>query len=366
MGGVGSTAVEKTKGVIGECLGRKVALNDCDEVKKEIIALTDDEKKVLVDWYLDKNTDVIVLMGKLYETGYLTLAKDLDKAILLYKLASEKNNGSGCFQLGSVYVKYPEKAQGKDEGTNLLMKSAELKDSNGLIWLAGCSEKKMNYRMALEYLIEAVEVNPKNPVAHFELGQYYFRRRHLSSDYLGKTISCCENAGMLGHAEAYVELASLFYLESDYERSVQYYVKALELDPINKVALSGLLTTPHASKRGAAAIECFKEAVKQGSSDAAGHLGNIYRYQDEKQAVYFYTCEYELGNPAGYLNLAELYAKREPMKALEFLHQLMKKSPNDNEYECEKLTARIMMTSQMEILDKLFGAKNDTADGVLV
>lgn len=69
------------------------------------------------------SVDAIVGLGRLYETGYEFLAKDIDSAVTLYKYAYSLKNADGLYSLGHVLFTSSGK---KDIGLSMIKKAAEL------------------------------------------------------------------------------------------------------------------------------------------------------------------------------------------------------------------------------------------------
>ncbi|MFH1452463.1 MAG: tetratricopeptide repeat protein [Armatimonadota bacterium] len=251
-----------------------------------------------------------------------TRIKDYDKAYtLLNETLNIKNIPQSSTALSSLLIqekKYPE-------ASNVLSEAIKENYSPALVNLAVIDMKNNNSDTAKEKLNKALEYQPYNLDAYYNLavidydkgsyedsiGNIYkitdFNIFYPQAGYLmGKNLIAM---GQLDEAymylnkavtqypdffDAYMELGNLYIKEGNYEKAHIYLKKCMELNPADP-NLQILLGTLYFKENNLdKAIECFKSALDKGSAkpDIYYNIAICYQIKKDKENAVKYYKEY--------------------------------------------------------------------------
>jgi serine/threonine-protein kinase len=180
----------------------------------------------------------------------------------------------------------------------------------------GSYQGERDPQRAVELFQRAIALDPTFALAHAGLANAYLelfwwkKDPHLVDEAVGSARRAVELNDRLG--EVHVTLGEIYRTTGKYEVSVREYQRALEIDPKNSGALSGLAKAFAALGKPEDAEETYKRAIALKPDDwlTYNRLGAFYvthgRYEDaEKQHKKVIALTPE--NFWGYNNLAVLY-----------------------------------------------------------
>lgn len=177
-------------------------------------------------------------------------------------------------------------------------------------------DKAGNLDAAIKSLQSAVDTDPDFALGFAQLGEAYRLKYQLeqNSEWLGKAQASCNQALRLDSrtSAAYVTLAFIHEETGNHELAVEEFLRALDNDPRDVRALSGLATAyEHVGRvQEAEAILKKAAALQPGYWDGYNTLGNFYRRQGkfpEAITQYKHALELTPDNAQVYANLGGTY-----------------------------------------------------------
>ena len=249
-----------------------------------------------------------------YEKGKAAYEKDqYDEAIKCYEKAIELNpNYAEAYNsLGYAYL---AGRQGYDKAEEYFLKAFDLDPfyvtgytNLGNLYLIreGDYEKAIEYNYnAIKYLDEATE--------------YYSRRTRFSS---------VDKRFIISYVFVYFSLGQIYQkYKPDYDKAIEYYGKAVELNPNYAEAYFNLGNLYLKYKQDYdKAIECYGEArfFREAAAEVNYNLGYAYQIgkQDYDKAIKYYekTIKYDPDYMDAYIGLGDIYQQQgEASKAIRF------------------------------------------------
>ncbi len=218
-----------------------------------------------------------------------------DEAVECFKRLAEHYNKQGFSQ--KAIAIYNKIARLKPDAVEVSAKLAPLYQMKGLV-----AEARSHYSVLAEYYkntgkkLEALkiwqqiaELDPNNVEVFFTLAENYLQENYT------------EEAG-----EAFAEAGRRFAVQKNFEKAISAYSKALEIRPLDIVAIEGLITCQ---------ITCgyYDEAVNMIERTLAEHPGNI------DLISLLLSCHVELGNYLEAENTVIDLVEREPANYRKFL-----------------------------------------------
>jgi tetratricopeptide (TPR) repeat protein len=218
-----------------------------------------------------------------------------DEAVECFKKLAEHYNKQGFSQ--KAIAIYNKVARLKPDAVEVSAKLAPLYQMKGLV-----AEARSHYSVLAEYYkntgkkLEALkiwqqiaELDPNNVEVFFTLAENYLQENYT------------EEAG-----DAFAEAGRRFAVQKNYEKAISAYSKALEIRPLDIVAIEGLITCQ---------ITCgyYDEAVNMIERTLAEHPGNI------DLISLLLSCHVELGNYLEAENTVIDLVEREPANYRKFL-----------------------------------------------
>lgn len=162
-----------------------------------------------------------------------------------------------------------------------------------------------DYDKAIDYLKEAIELNPRNDIAWNNLGFSYYRK-------------------------------------GDHDKALEYYRKAIELNPKNDSAWNNLGLIYLDMKDYDNAIKYFREAIELSPKDdfAWNNLGWAYFYKEDYDKAIEYGSKAVEINPnsdaSWYLLALSFHRKGDNETALKYINKALDIKPNDETYQEDK------------------------------
>ncbi|HEV7645358.1 MAG TPA: tetratricopeptide repeat protein [Pyrinomonadaceae bacterium] len=218
-----------------------------------------------------------------------------DEAVECFKRLAEHYNKQGFSQ--KAIAIYNKVARLKPDAVEVSAKLAPLYQMKGLV-----AEARSHYSVLAEYYkktgkkLEALkiwqqiaELDPNNVEVFFTLAENYLQENYT------------EEAG-----DAFAEAGRRFAVQKNFEKAISAYSKALEIRPLDIVAIEGLITCQ---------ITCgyYDEAVNMIERTLAEHPGNI------DLISLLLSCHVELGNYLEAENTVVDLVEREPANYRKFL-----------------------------------------------
>ena len=169
-----------------------------------------------------------------------------------------------------------------------------------------------NVDAAIEALQRAVGADAGYAPAYAALGDAYWRRFNDTHDKRvgrqGAGIGATSSGAQSRLAVAHITLGEIYRRLSQFDNGVEQFERALELDPLNAEARSGLARVYLAMGREAEAEALYRKAVQMRPDDWRGHsaLGVFYHRVgrlEEAAAAFEQASRLTPDNPLNYRNL---------------------------------------------------------------
>lgn len=190
-------------------------LNKAISYSKIAIDLLKEKEKQYTQVPYEKAMDTI--KGANHYEKYQKVKKDLAS---LYQLAGRIRQKQENYDMANTNFELAYDYYASNE--NILIDHANLKINTG------------KYQEAQRLLFTALEINPDNPSAYYNLGflhlnkndtaqavQYFIKSTRVDQDFI----------------PSYQSLARLYYKDKNYQKAIQYYTELLDADSINLEAL---------------------------------------------------------------------------------------------------------------------------------
>lgn len=171
-------------------------------------------------------------------------------------------------------------------------------------------KEKKEYNSAIAYFLHALDFCPEHPVAIEDVGTCYtYIKDFQSAEYWFTKLEQIEEC----EEYAWMKLADLFYEIKDFDRSISYYEKCMEIYEDNFEALCGKGRCLAGKKLFTESIALFSKASELYPNDALSHyyLGVSYQtIEDQYRAMHHYMKALELDPDFAevYNNVGKLYA----------------------------------------------------------
>ncbi|RGB33014.1 hypothetical protein C1646_743618 [Rhizophagus diaphanus] len=177
----------------------------------------------------DSEIDLILNKKKKFMNSIINLNSKISSSIL--SKITKKQHPIYQNIIKEINDKHYEKAETLcKEFLNLFPKSYSLRCI--LAYIYKCLD---NYKQAHLYLEEAIDLNPKKPVAYFISGEIYFRQNNYSKAIYNLEDSLYDCKAKLNNL--YIILGNSYLLHNYYEGAIDNYNIALKNDPNNHLCL---------------------------------------------------------------------------------------------------------------------------------
>ncbi len=176
----------------------------------------------------------------------------------------------------------------------------------------------------------ALTLEPSNVKGNYFLSAWFAFK--LNYD---KSVEYCQKAIQIapGFAYPYYGLGNVYHGKKEYDKAIEYYHKAIELDPTFASPYNGLGTVYRDKKEDDKAVEYYQKAIKLDPTDAYPYysLGNIYykkRIYDKAIENYQKAIELDQTFASPYNDLGNVYRdKKEYDKAVEQYQKAIELDP---------------------------------------
>ena len=177
-------------------------------------------------------------------------------------------------------------------------------------------DKPGNLDLAIQALQNSVQTDPRFALGYAQLGEAYRLKNRLdhNPNWLAEAQANCKKAAELDNRipAVHVTLGRIHDLLGHHDLALQEFQQALDIDPHDAAALSGLANAYEHSGRTADAEAALQKAaaLRPDSWDAYDELGNFYDRQGKfQQAIQQYQHALQLtpDNAQVYLNLGATY-----------------------------------------------------------
>ncbi|AYV81080.1 MAG: sel1 repeat family protein [Harvfovirus sp.] len=328
MGATVSAALEETKKAINEALDAKEDLLLSSKVKSTIAALTEADRKLLTDWFLDKNSDVLLIVA--------SVTSDLAKAHALIRLAANSNNPNAYFQLGKI-------STDPCEIKKCMERAVELKHSGAITWLGvqhdhGYVGYPLDREKSFKCYVDAFALNPLSRLAAYNIGCHYREGRSVDYDY-DEAMDWFKKAAHLGDIDALYQMGLLNKdVAGGISLAITNFTEVIRLDGTYSNAIYQLaLLYKDDEKRH---IEFLQKGVSLGHPESHNTLGELYLKTNEAEGLILLEKAARLGIGAGYYNLAAHYAMKpesyfKALKYFYFAQKLFVSAANKMRCDCE-------------------------------
>jgi len=173
-----------------------------------------------------------------------------------------------------------------------------------------------NLDLAIHALENAVQTDPRFALGYAQLGEAYRIKNRVEQDprWIAEALANCKHAIQLDDRlpAAHVTLGHVHLAQGEHDLALQEFQRALDLNPHDASALSGLASAYEVSGRIPDAEDAFKKAaaLQPGAWDPIDELGDFYDRQGKyAEAVEQYKRALALtpDNAQIYLNLGATY-----------------------------------------------------------
>ncbi|MBD3271955.1 MAG: tetratricopeptide repeat protein, partial [Elusimicrobia bacterium] len=246
-------------------------------------------------------------------------------------LEIDPSNADAHFLMGSIYLLQGEIPAAKKSFNRVLELDSDNKDA--LLYLAGLAAEN-NPEQAVRYLNRYLEADPNAPDIYYELGVIFSEKKKghkRAIEYFTKAVELDPE-----FFNAHIALGRLYENEKEYRQSIDHYHKALDLKPDNTMLQShlGLLYLQVGEIKKAE--ELYKKASEDYPEDPMFMLWlGIIAEQGEKwpKAVSYLTETIKKdADVTSLLRLSYYYIQKgNTKKALELLQQAKEIEPDDTQ-----------------------------------
>ncbi|MCX8123758.1 MAG: tetratricopeptide repeat protein [Spirochaetes bacterium] len=295
----------------------------------------------------DSNPDLLILKGNIfYDMGKFPEAvKSYTKALDI-----APNNPQALYNTGLTFLKtgdelsaveYFKKAAAADPSGNI----AKLAYSRLGAFYTG----RRDYAMAEKYLTMAIQLDPNEPVNHYNLGIVYMQRQQyekaLAEFKAAESSGVYEEKLLEGLSEAYASLerydesiavlerlqpvqnrniaiiarlAELYYRKGDLDTAFEYYKQITVYEPVSenaRIAYANMGNIRDDQHRYEDAINFYKKALAIDPKDSSTlyNLGIAYKHAGKLElavAAFNDAAQYNPDNPKPRLAIADLYYEK--------------------------------------------------------
>jgi len=307
-------------------------------------ALSTMEKAIDID---ENNPDLLILKGNiLFDMGrFPDAVKSYTKALDI-----APNNPQALYNTALTFLKtgdelsaveYFKKAASADPSGNI----AKLAYSRLGAFYTG----RRDYAMAEKYLTMAIQLDPNEPVNHYNLGIVYMQRQQyekaLAEFKAAESSGVYEEKLLEGLSQAYASLerydesiavlerlqpvqnrnvaiiarlAELYYRKGDLDTAFEYYKQITVYEPVSenaRVAYANMGNIRDDQHRYDEAISYFKKALAIDPQDSSTlyNLGIAYKHAGKPElavAAFNDAAQYNPDNPKPRLAIADLYYEK--------------------------------------------------------
>jgi len=190
------------------------------------------------------------------------------------------------------------------------------------------------FEQAQQFFGQALKDDPSSAEALYGLGSAYLQQQKtteardcferalkLNATYPGTLPNCWNNLGILAAREGKFDLA------------IQYFQRALQIDPKHSIALQNLGSAYRQKKEWPEAKEALERALALNADDPEANysLGMVYAQQNDTEHAYEYLQRAIVSRPAypeALNNLGILYLHmRRPAEAIQSFEQCIRVAP---------------------------------------
>ncbi|AYV84471.1 MAG: hypothetical protein Hyperionvirus26_26 [Hyperionvirus sp.] len=290
MGAKTSTPVVNLAKLIAEGKG---SILESIELKREILCLTDDERKHVALMHHD-NSEVMIVIGEIYED-----LKNYEYARQLYEIAMRGKHGRGYFRLGLLKfsafaeLKGDMRTKSMEEGFRMISEAADLGDIEGLIWMGKSYKRRANwfdgdYKLfvsmgsegeilrlsdwdrAEKYFLDALDIDCGRGDAVSGLMDLYSDNVPVERRWVQRLWRADKKVWAIG--EVYEMLGAVYLRKGCSEKSLECYRKALEFDPKCWGVMFAI-----AVKHKVDAEKLLLKAAENGHRESMIYLNRAYR-----------------------------------------------------------------------------------------
>ncbi len=263
--------------------------------------------------FLNADIDIVrnkVSLAFLYQKGDI-VAKDIERAITLFKEADKKGHSAAAFCLGYVY--HYEKKDLNQARNWYLIAAYENHDKNAMLPLAMLYADNtvpfFDYKKSVLWIRKLLEVDPNNADAALHFGNLYESGFGVEQNYsIAKY--WYEKSAANGNKLANTFLGILYFIgkgvSQNYDKAMEYYFKASQL---NEPYAMHLLA--HSYEKGTGveqdiskAIYWYQKAVALNYLDSKNSLGTLYfKINRKSEAKLLFQDACNQGNKTACYNL---------------------------------------------------------------
>lgn len=307
-------------------------------------ALATIEKAIDID---ENNPDLLILKGNiLFDMGrFPDAVKSYTKALDI-----APNNPQALYNTALTFMKTGDELSAVE-----YFKKAATADSSGNIAklaygrLGAFYTGRRDYAMAEKYLTMAIQLDPSEPVNHYNLGIVYMQRQQyekaLAEFKAAESSGANEEKLLEGLSEAYASLerydesiavlerlqpvqnrnvaiiarlAELYYRKGDLDTAFEYYKQITVYEPVSenaRVAYANMGNIRDDQHRYEEAVSFYKKALAIDPKDSSTlyNLGIAYKHAGKPElavAAFNDAAQYNPDNPKPRLAIADLYYEK--------------------------------------------------------
>ncbi len=263
--------------------------------------------------------------------------KEYDKAEEYYGLILKANPELDYVTLKLAQAMIHQKKT--DKAFNLLLPLSEKEGDYRCevdVLLASLSLVQQNNITAVSFLNHALSLNPSNKQIYTAMSQLY-EQLDMRTEAINANLKAISFFPY--EADFKIRLATLYYIEKNYEEALKYYNEAYKLSTDNLKIILGLAVCNKMANNTDNAIQFFEEGVKLDPINPAIYeeLTMLY-YNNNHLDKAFQNCETLISLSSKEVNPYILYAKiclksMEYNKGIIFLEKEKEKFPQNGEFD---------------------------------
>lgn len=264
---------------------------------------------------------------KHHQAGELDIAEKIYREIL----AQDSQQADVLHLLGILLAqqkKYKEALQYIEQAINIDPNQPTYENSLGNVY-----KNLQQFAEAITHYQKGLSLKPDYAVALNNLGNIYYQQKNYS-----EAEKYYKNALKLksDYADAHYNLGNIYTQQEKYSEAIEHYKKSLDIDPQHVEALRNLATLQLSLRQTDDALKNFlRLAQLQPDAEIYFNLGTIFMNKNRfDEAIYYFTESLKLKPDYvdAHLNLGVIYLKIENYaKATEHYQQAAQLKPDDKE-----------------------------------
>ena len=249
---------------------------------EEIDKIMNDTIKLYEEEIAKNNAKAMLLMGGWYESGF-SVRQDIDKAIGLYKRASQNGNIEAAFKIGRSF--YAGNGGTKEEGKVWLEKAAASghKEAKGFLDDYYSVSEVKNEDIVVSSTVKDKKVTSKVPKDPIKAGWEAVKNKDHQTAY--KYFSSCVVTSTQTFMGCNMGLAVTSYELSKYDETLKYTARMEKKDPNNQFVIIIKAKAMIKTNDAKGAIKILDDLIKKMENTTWEGHGDMHYYRAEAKQV---------------------------------------------------------------------------------